>query len=319
MNLNDIQKALSDTNGDLKAAAKQLDCKYQTLYYWVKTNNLVYENKKAPLNIEMVERLYRQLGSLSAVAKEIGCTKEGVRLVMKRNGFDIKRQIIYNANYNLFKEENEQSLYWAGFIAADGCVKQRKTNCSDRFELQIALSSKDHKHLEKFKNDIQYDGPIRKSISKNSKINPLWNDTESCEIQITSKEIFDDLSKYNIVPRKSLIYTFPEWLITHPLINHFMRGYFDGDGSWYLQKYLQKKQQLMFSLRGTPEFLTTYRTILERECGLQRRDKLIRINSGIGVLEYGGNGITSKIASFLYKDASIYLDRKYNMVKLNND
>ena len=307
MNLNDIQKALNDTNGDLKAAAKQLDCKYQTLYYWVKTNNLVYENKKAPLNIEMVEKLYRELGSLSAVAKEIGCTKEGVRLVMKRNGFDVNQPVLYDVNHNFFKDENEKSLYWAGFIAADGCVQQRKN--SESYLLSLSLASKNHKHIEKFTNDIQFNGPINKSMVKNSKRNPKWNDTEKSKIKITSKEIFDDLSKYNIVPRKSLIYTFPEHLITHPLVNHFMRGYFDGDGSWYLQK-----NQLYFSLRGTPEFLTIYRTILERECGLQHRDKLIRVNSGIGILEYGGNGITDKIASFLYKDASVYLDRKHKMI-----
>jgi hypothetical protein len=303
--LSDIQKALDDTNGNLSAAAKQLDCEYQALYYLVKTHNLVYE-KKTPLNIEIVEKLYKKLGSLSAVAKEIGRTKEGVRLIMKRNGFDVKKPILYDVNHNFFKEENEKSLYWAGFIAADGCVRDNK--------LQIGLSSKDYKHIEKFTNDIGYNGPIRKFIVKNSKRNQKWNDTEKSEIRIISKEIFYDLSKYNIVPRKSLIYKFPEWLITNPLVNHFMRGYNDGDGSWFVQKHKTKSDQLIFSLRGTPEFLTVYRSILERECGLQHRDKLIRINGGIGVLEYGGNIITDKIASFLYKDASLYLDRKHKII-----
>jgi len=312
MNLSDIKKSLIYTNGDLKATAKHLNCKYETLHYWIRKHNLVYENKKSPLNTELVEKLYRELGSLSAVAKEIGCTKEGVRQVMKRNGFDVKKPILYDVNHNFFKDENEKSLYWTGFVAADGCVKQKKN--SESYILSIGLSSKDHKHLEKFTDNIQFNGPIYKFMVKNSKRNSKWNDTEKSEIAITSKKIFDDLSKYNIVPRKSLIYTFPEHLITHPLVNHFMRGYFDGDGSWFLQKHKDKKDQLIFSLRGTPEFLTIYRTILERECGLQHRDKLIRINSGIGILEYGGNGITDKIASFLYKDASVYLDRKHKMI-----
>ncbi len=311
-NLNDIQKALDDTNGDLMATAKQLNCKYGTLHYWIRKYNLIFENKKPPLNIELVEKLYRDLGSLSAVAKEIGCTKEGVRLVMKRNGFDVKKPILYNVNHNFFKNENEKSLYWAGFIAADGCVKQRKN--SNTYVLSISLASKDHKHVEKFTNDIQFNGPINKYLVKNSKRNPKWNDTEKSEIQITSKEIFDDLSTYNIVPRKSLIYTFPERLIANPLVHHYMRGYNDGDGSWFLQKHKDKNDQLYFSLRGTPEFLTVYRSILERECDLKHRDKLIKISSGIGYLTYGGNCITKKIAKFLYKDATIYLDRKHKMI-----
>lgn len=73
--------------------------------------------------------------------------------------------------------------------------------------------------------------------------------------------------------------------------------------------------QVYFSFRGTPPFLYNYRSILERECGLEPRIKTVRVNTGIGVLEYGGNGIVGKIAKFLYRDATIMLDRKYEIVK----
>jgi hypothetical protein len=93
-----------------------------------------------------------------------------------------------------------------------------------------------------------------------------------------------------------------------------MRGYFDGDGSWFVGPS-KKTDQLFFALRGTSEFLTVYRSILEDKCGLPERSKDIRINSGIGVLEYGGNGVASKIRDFLYRDAVTFMQRKFDKVK----
>jgi hypothetical protein len=122
----------------------------------------------------------------------------------------------------------------------------------------------------------------------------------------------EDLKRFNIVPRKSLIYIFPEWIKDHPLKHHFIRGYNDGDGSFYIPKLAagKKTEQIYFTMRGTLAFLTDVRSILEKECSLKERAKDIRISSGHGCLEYGGNGVVSKIVDYLYKDATIYLPRK---------
>lgn len=93
-----------------------------------------------------------------------------------------------------------------------------------------------------------------------------------------------------------------------------MRGYFDGDGSWFVGTS-KKTDQLFFSLCGTSKFLTVYRSILEYKCDLLKREKDIRIKSGIGVLEYGGNGVTCKIRNFLYRDAVTFMPRKLDKVK----
>ena len=48
---------------------------------------------------------------------------------------------------------------------------------------------------------------------------------------------FSDLNKLGVVERKSLILTFPtEQQVPKHLMPHFIRGYFDGDGSVYKQK-----------------------------------------------------------------------------------
>jgi len=304
----EIQRVLDENNGKLKLTSNALGIPYQTLRYNVIKYGLKFENINAPIDTSRLQQLYDHHQSLDKVAKELGCSKNGVREAMKRLNLQINELIVHVCNEEFFSEINERSLYWAGFIAADGCVLDTKT----RKGLSLALTLSDKTHVELFKEHIGATNPIGKYIVKASK--PQWNDSKKAEIKITSSKIFADLAKFNIVPRKSKIYTFPEWLMEHPMVNHFMRGYFDGDGSWYVGSS-KITDQIFFSLRGTAEFLEVYRSILERECEIHKREKPIRINGGIGVLEYGGNGVTTKIRDFLYREASVCLGRKHEIVK----
>lgn len=49
-------------------------------------------------------------------------------------------------NTEFFKEPNTLNSYWAGFIAADGCIQQYKDNRQPT--LAINLKSSDINHLE---------------------------------------------------------------------------------------------------------------------------------------------------------------------------
>ena len=266
------------------------------------------------LSKEILEEAYNRLKSLKAIGRELNIGPDSIKIYMEKFGLKYKKQTIYNCDHDFFSIDNEKSLYIAGFVAADGCVKSRKVKYGDLFhELSIGLSIKDKPFLEQLKSILKAETPIRDFLIKNSNRNPNWNDTWSSQISITSKKMFNDLARFNIIPRKTLIYTFPEWLKTHPLKHHFIRGYNDGDGSFYILKSHKKTKQICFCLRGTVSFLKDIRSILESECNLKKRNTEIRINNNIGCLEYGGNIIISKIVNYLYKDATIYLPRKYEI------
>jgi len=308
-----VQEELGRCNGDAKRAAESLGVPHTTLLHCIWRHGIVFKSKRASIDPTNLQLLYDELGSLAAVAKEIGANKEGVRCAMKRYGMRIKKQVIHTLDDDFFSHDNEKSFYWAGFLAADGNVRQRnnKTGKSESSGISLALGISDKAHVEKFIKDINSTALVGVYLVKNSKRNSKWNDTEKAEVKLTSKKMFEDLARFNIVPRKSLVYTFPEWLVQHPLVRHYMRGYFDGDGSFYWTRYNTKADQEYFNLRGTTEFLEIYRSILEKECGLVERDKPIRMNTGIGALEYGGNVVLGKIREYLFKDAETYLDRKW--------
>jgi hypothetical protein len=205
----------------------------------------------------------------------------------------------YNCNDNFFSEDNELSFYVAGFIAADGCIRQNK-GCSKISDIGIRLSKNDREHLENINNALETDRPIKDYKNKYSGVSVL---------KITSDKMCQDLfEKFNITPRKSNTYIFPNFVKQHELVNHFMRGYFDGDGSFYIQK--QSNEKVCFGLRGTESFLTDYRSILERQCDFSIRHNKMPVSGGCCQLAYGGNRNIIKISNFLYNDATIFLNRK---------
>jgi hypothetical protein len=136
----------------------------------------------------------------------------------------------YHCNERFFQTiDNEAKAYWLGFIAADGCVT--------RGRLVIALSSVDHAHLKKFKTDIESTSPVLKSEKKRdsaAKNNPHSYIQKVSRIAISSRPMCDDLSRLGIVERKSKTLQFPTSdQVPNDLLRHFLRGYFDGDGSIY--------------------------------------------------------------------------------------
>ena len=90
-----------------------------------------------------------------------------------------------------------------------------------------------------------------------------------------------------------------------------MRGYFDGDGSICYTTRKCNYKEGTFSVIGTPEFLDEYEKYI-LQC-LNRNNPNKRDKSGRAeAIRYGGKNQIKKIFQFLYKDATIYLQRKYD-------
>lgn len=261
------------------------------------------------LTKELLEKEFAELKSSKAIGRKLGVSGDTVSRYMEEFGLIPNKKVSYNCNHKTFSIDSEISFYLAGFIAADGCIKSKKGTTSK--SLYIGLSNKDRKHLEKIRDTLGAEHPIGDYEVKNSKKNPKWNDTICSSITITSAQIYSDLQRFNITERKTHTLTLPDWMRDHPLRHHFIRGYIDGDGCFSSAIGRNRKvRQVFFSVRGTTQFLTSLRSILEADLNLEERTKDIRINNGIGVLEYGGNRVCKALAEYLYRDSTIYLDRK---------
>lgn len=96
-----------------------------------------------------------------------------------------------------------------------------------------------------------------------------------------------------------------------------MRGYFDGDGCFSIQKTKRKSgkiyKTLSFSLRGTSEFLKQIKEIISFKIKAPSNGHIS--NEKTPQLKYLGNSILLKIIDFMYHQSSkkIRLNRKYKI------
>lgn len=212
----------------------------------------------------------------------------------------------YNVNDFYFnKIDTEEKAYWLGFLLADGCVHERPGQ--DRISLVVSIKDKDH--LKKFKEHITFEGPINDYTKKSG----LFIGLVHSFIRITSQILIDDLAKVGCIPRKSLVLEFP--VINDDLVHHFIRGYFDGDGSVFIsnEKHWRNKNifpVIHFRFIGTKAFLNE----LDKKINLSGRIVQTK-GSRVYELSYKRNKKAKLFYEYLYKDATIFLERKKDIFK----
>lgn len=215
---------------------------------------------------------------------------------------------LYSLNQNIFNEiDTQEKAYWFGFLCADGSIHK---SCNNQYIMQCKLSIKDINHLEKMKLFFETDKPLY--INKSNNKSSYNENTQSVNFTLSSKQIYEDLNKHGCVPNKTLILKFPE--LSEELIRHFIRGYFDGDGSVYPIKTKSKirKLNLGLSLLGTEhvvnKILFIFNNILNSNKKIQ-----IETRSKNFIYYYSNNLAYEKsilIYDYLYKDSTIYLERE---------
>lgn len=261
---------------------------------------------------------YEELGTLVSMAKYFGVSDEAMRKRFIKHNLEYKEKFYCTFNQYFFSTNTPEAFYLAGFLAADGWIcrainKSGQKHC----EVGISLKEEDMAHLEKIKVLLGSNHKLYRRLVKNSKRNPAHNDSITYTLLIYSQQLINDLERFGIFSRKSLNFDIPVWLREHSLVKHFLLGYFDGDASIGFDKKhgngkLRKTPQARLHIRGTKEFLTNFHSILYRNCNLCTEQKIISKDSGIFSLQYTGNRNVHKIMSYLYDDATVYLDRKYS-------
>lgn len=250
----------------------------------------------------LVLTLYDEGYSMTDIASAIGLDRSSIRACLTEHGRTIFQTAVYLrylCNEHYFDEiDTEARAYWLGFIGADGSTS------GGLFELPAAL--KDRLHIERFKQTIDFEGPLQ--IEDNDKYS-------RCKLRITSPTLVSRLKQLGIVVDKHLTLPWPD--LNEPLLIHYLRGYFDGDGSFALSTCKDgRTPQITFGLLGNLQFLTCCQNLIMQRCEL-RRTKIGAEgpNQQIYKLAYCGNRQVARIANYIYQDATVYLARKRKVVE----
>ncbi|MFX1538880.1 MAG: LAGLIDADG family homing endonuclease [Promethearchaeota archaeon] len=198
----------------------------------------------------------------------------------------------YSMEMDFFKIWSNEMAYILGFIFADGFVRRRKTGS------ELSIKIKDKKLLEEINHAMKSNYPI-KSVKTPKGI--LFS------LSVYKKEVINDLYKLGVTSRKSSIIQFPD--IPLAFVNHFIRGYFDGDGN----TGIVKNSLIIEFTSGSNKFLRKLKQILETLDIESSLYKLKRKNIvySLKILAKG----RKFFFQFLYKDATIFLERKYKVMK----
>lgn len=179
-----------------------------------------------------------------------------------------------------FSEINEGSAYWAGFLAADGCLSR------SRF-VSLALAPVDTDHIKKYASFLKSDHKVRET-------------PKSTWLTFNSEKIMQDLKNFGLTARKSLTYDPPESIRDNA---DFWRGMIDGDGCiWF-----NKRGYPYIELCGSEACMEAFREFASKING--SKAKVLKSKS-IFKISFANKNAEKIISTLYYTGCKYYLDRK---------
>lgn len=233
--------------------------------------------------------------SVKEIQEQLKVTKDEIKKALESFGYSTRTYTdLYSINHLYFNQiDSFEKAYWLGFLYADGCVHANK----------VCLELKDLDHVEKFKKAISTEGySIR--VREDKRFTPAC--ITYC-FQVKSEQMVEDLKKWGCVPQKSLkIDHIPD--IGEDYIFHFIRGYFDGDGSI---SFVVSEHHYRIDFAGQENFLKQIQFYLSEGKSESKVTKVRKANAW----NFGCSGrfLCEQYLDKMYKDSTddIRLARKY--------
>ena len=248
---------------------------------------------------EKIIEMYQKRKPLTWIEKEVGISEKTIRKWLKENGFwnGHKPMLCYFDEFFFDKIDTEEKAYWLGFFFADGYLSS--TSNLIGFELE----SSDISHLEKFKKALNTDKEI-KIYHKNSTFGPQDN----CRLIFYSSHMRSILLNYIGSVYKTFEGHLPK--VEKSLESHLIRGFFDGDGCLTYEKKDYEKYIVCpnINFTGRKKDLEYIEDLSGFSWAWSKRKNNDTDNFSIGC------GRPNDVLSFLhymYDDATVFLDRKY--------
>lgn len=260
---------------------------------------MVKRHPSCKLTIKQERQVIKEyLAGISArqLAKKYDFACHGpITAILKYYGIEQRskpeRNRLYQLNPNVFDViDSEHKAYWWGFIYADGHVHKRS--------LIVAIKHSDKSHLGKLPLFMESESPMHRTKRLNC---------DNARIEFTDRHLAKRLRELGIIsyrPRFDLVLqNLPE-----AFIHHWIRGYFDGDGS------ARKKPSISFV--GQVPLLEFLRSIFAKHCKTNPNLSIFKHSkSYIHYLEISGRIQAMKVVKYIYQDATLWLERKRQVIE----
>lgn len=229
----------------------------------------------------------------------VGRTHSAITTRANKIGLSGNRRVnrCYAVNARFFRDVNPLTAYFAGFLAADGCVYVNHGAA----RLVVSLQARDLGHLEKLRTAISYGGPIK----------VLHQNGRSYVTMVVAgvSEMLDDLRRnFNITPRKTYSLRPPTSLDEVNALA-FIMGLIDGDG------HVSVKRGLAIGLTGTRAMLEWVKYWFDRVVPPKKGEHRVGDYKNRRAAWYHVTGKRARlIAKRLLQLEVPYMERKWNQV-----
>lgn len=274
-----------------------------------KYNEIVFSEEQEK---EIIDMYTNRNMSTVKIGNVFNCGNKVIAKVLERYG--IPRTGVGNRKYSLDEHyfdviDTPNKAYILGFLYADGCNFPKKQTIS------MSLEEHDKEILEKIRLEIGSEKELefieqskRKDKDNDYHYNDCWR------LLMFSSHMCKVLNEHGMTPRKSLTLQFPKHL-DKSLLSHFVRGYFDGDGS-YSSHYTKRGWfQSLITITSTEDFCKDCLETIREQAGINGGGIYdASSHNGITkVLSISGTNQINKFFEWLYKDAELYMKRKYDL------
>lgn len=219
------------------------------------------------------------------------------RGIKKRSTSDANRRY-YRNRYYFDSIDTQNKAYILGLLFADG------SNIESHNSIVLSLQEQDGYLVEAVKRELEYTGPIYfiKLHDKNIRYK------NQCRLCVNDERLSHALATLGIVNNKSLIAQFPGY-IPDDLMHHFIRGYFDGDGS---VSYSTTSRKAYVSIVGTLDFCNHIKDVLyEHDIKSSIQHPKQSGDHNTFVVSINGFPNVLGLMYYLYQDADLKMFRKY--------
>lgn len=264
--------------------------------------------------INMIKDNYENRLSFNQLQKKYHVSAKRAVKIFAKYGLEVQKNIHtgkYSFNRDFFFQDSAELAYFLGWVSSDGYI-QTNTNV-----IGIEVKQSDKKILEDLCNVMGYTRPIL-DIERKERGNGFFS-----KFILENKEIKELLiNKYNIIPQKSSNkFCFNFQNLDKKFWKDYIRGYFDGDGSIKITgksltfqidctsiKMLLAIEEAFKRIDNNTHFSITMR---QPESESEKLNSEIKHKNPLFRL-YGYGEDAKRAFNIIYKDAELFLQRKYD-------
>lgn len=273
---------------------------YKKNYGMTEKDNFTIKNFLKHYYLQDIVDKYNQGYTTIDLEKEYPASERTFAEILKEQGVLRQSGVPSRTDQSLFSSiDNEYDAYTLGLITADG-------NIGKGYSVSIDLAHKDKAVLENINTYLLHDTGHIFQYGENNK----WHQNNPMvRLRFNGKQLCNNLAQYGVIANKSYLLQHLQ-IFKEPLMQHYLRGLFDGDGvvSQGKQRYLR-----IGFCNHNKTVVEDYYNYLVKYLDL---NKTSLFNTGnCWQCSWAAKDNVQKFYSYIYNDANIYLLRKKEKIE----